>query len=133
MTMEQRAMILDFEVALDVCSDSCHACRGDGMLNLYPIHLAKYTTNRNLFDQALGRWNSHVGYKMSEGERTTIRDESGQRVPSGVVWGISHDYEDITIIRDAVKYPSPHLGYGILRHQQIPESIEHYVRTMDVI
>ena len=72
--MEQRAMILDFEVALDVCSDSCHACGGDGMLNLYPIHLAKYTTNRNLFDQALGRWNSHVGYRMSEQERTAIRE-----------------------------------------------------------
>jgi len=133
MTMEQRAKMLDFEVSLDVCSDFCHSCGGDGMMNLYPVHLAKYTTNRNLFDQALGQWNNHLGYRKSREERETINNESGQNVPSETLWNISHIYQDIMMLRDAVKYPSPYLGYAIARHQQIPESIEYNVRTMDVI
>ena len=133
MTMEQRAEMLDFEVSLDVCSDFCHSCGGNGMMNLYPIHLAKYTTNRNLFDQALGQWNNHPGYRKSREERQTINNESGDKVPSETLWSISHAYQEIMMLRDAVKYPSPYLGYAIARHQEIPQYIEHNVRTMDVI
>ena len=83
LTQTQRQRLLELRLALDLCSQSCPSCRGDGSVNLFPVHLAGYVTNRATLDAALGNWTDHsVGYKMSTRDLEEIQQLRGEPCPS---------------------------------------------------
>ena len=133
MNQEQRTKMLDLELALDVCAQSCPSCKGDDSLNAFPTHLSKYTTNRSVIDVALGAWHEREGYLRSHSDRAFIEEGSGHPVPSGLVWHIVHPQTGMTVMHNAVHYPSPPIGYAFQRGQEMPDVLELNTRIMDVI
>jgi hypothetical protein len=134
LTQENRTKMLETELALDVCGHSCPACRGDGSINAFPVHLSEYVTNRACLDAAIGDWSEHEGYLKSITDREIIQQESGRSVPSNLKWHvIKNSLPPKELIRNAVKYPSPPVGYSIIRNQTLPQEIEFNIRTMDVL
>ena len=134
LTQENRTKMLETELALDVCGHSCPACRGDGSINAFPVHLSEYVTNRACLDAAIGDWSEHEGYLKSITDREIIQQESGRSVPSNLKWHvIKNPLPPKELIRNAVKYPSPPVGYSIIRNQTLPQEIEFNIRTMDVL
>ena len=135
LTQTQRQRLLELELALDLCSQSCPSCRGDGSVNLFPVHLAGYVTNRATLDAALGNWTDHsVGYKMSTRDLEEIQQLRGEPCPSETTWHLVEVYPPHReSIRDEVHYPSPFIGLALQRNEPLPESLEYYVRVLDVV
>jgi hypothetical protein len=122
----------ELELAFNLCSSGCVACQGDFFSNLFPPHLARYSTNRGIVDDVISKFRSN-GYMKEIENQSEIIQNVGKVCQSELTFGGKSGDGKRTIIRPVKLGPGVRTTPVWIRDMEPPNILDWWVRIQEVI